>query len=449
MTRVNFTVKRLPFLFLLALAPGCSNPVDPIVKQIDEAIEEFKEARRGILADSQQWKLHTEKLLDNADEKVRKILEDGTLGRFLDARANNLIDETKTTLVLVERRLLGYLNGVIKALEKKREEVKKKGGVPSDTIESILAEVIASVDDVEPFVGNTTSAIVEYLPASGKRVLQVRDIEFRGFGFTGRDFELVGMDRRNKPVWKAAPVSLAVSTDFRLIFVPDKTSQPDAGVERLAILWEGQELASVVLREASPPPVKPKLTSVRISFIGEEKYPTVAFSAEFGVYEANGKTPLTQWGGLGAGRLWKADVLQREGENSLNREMDLSSALLYLELQMSPRLGGKVEHEYMMQPGVGFPPRFYSKTHKPKWVYNERELLRMGFLKEGDGRYKKRNPTTLVRGDWKGRVRIQIRYAGKIIDFDESPEFVFKEGKTERGSFLLNLRWAGNGRIAE
>jgi hypothetical protein len=454
MSKLHCILKLALCLLLSASVPGCKNPIQPLLDQVDQAIYELKQTRKAILADSQAWKEHCEKLLDQTDGKVRAALEDGVLGKFIDGRVRGAIDESKTTLVMVERRLLGYLSGVIRALEQKREEMKSQGGVPSDTIESILAEVIASVDDVEPFAGVVYYPVAEYVADGDGRRLLPSEIGFGGFGFDGRQVELVGCDKNGQPVWKAAPHALTIHTDFRITFLPAKAGSIDGSVEELALMWEGQKLATVALRPTPPAPPKPKLTNVSLGFYSaEEKYPFSGFNAEFGVYAESGKTPLATWASVGAGEHWKPGSVAWAADHALDSQIALSpSSLTYVEVSMDHRDNiGEVLAEYR-QTGFGLGTQsYFSGNHKPRFVYDERELFRMGFVRKTSNSvlYELREPIAMLPVDWKGRIRVSITYGGKVINFDESPEVVFRKGQTPQGSLLVNLHWSGNGLIKE
>ena len=263
--------------------------------------------------------------------------------------------------------------------------------------------------------------------------------------FSDRHFEVLGLDGKSEQVWKASSNSTTVVTDFRIIFLPEKAGRLDPKVETLAIVWESQKLSAIPLLAAPPGPPKPKLASVTLSFIGNEKYPSVAFDAEFGVVEPSGSDPLTRWTKVGAGELWKADHLTQASPRLLDKEIERTESLtLYVKLTAVQFAGGRVIHEYTQHAMVGQPTSYTSKTHTPNTVLDYHDLLRWGFVPEAYI-WKKRQPVALVKGDWKGRIRVYLRYGGNAKEWDESKLVVFENGKTDRGSDQIKLYWSGNG----
>ena len=250
LTRRNFSLA-LGTAFLTF--SGC-NPVKKIVDEFDKAIAEFRRALTAILQDSQHWKIHTEALIDRLDGKVRASIEDGTLGRLVCLPIDRSGAHAKTLVVMIERRILGYLNGVIKALENKKEEARRTGGIPIDTVESVIAEVIASVRDVAPFVGVLSDLTLFYRQNVGSRTLTAsHEVLFEGFGFDGRQFRLVGLTDGGERVWAAPPSALTRNTDFVISFAPTKASVLPPTVEKLALEWTDgvePELASILLTPA-------------------------------------------------------------------------------------------------------------------------------------------------------------------------------------------------------
>ncbi|MFN0050579.1 MAG: hypothetical protein ACKV0T_00210 [Planctomycetales bacterium] len=449
LTRRNFS---LALVTALLTCSGCGNPLQGVIQQFDKVIDEFKKALRHIQQESQSWQIHTQALVNQTEGKVRTIIEDGTLGHLLTLPVHAAGDELKTLVVMIERRLLGYLRGVINALEAKRAAVVESGGIAIDTVESVLAEVIASVDDVSPFVGAVTELTLACRRSGNSQSpITDRPILFRGFNFrTEHQYRLVGFNALGQRVWTAPQNALERNTEFVISFAPTKAAPFPATVDKLTLEWTsggGAELASILLTPAPAAPPQPKLTGITIGFRGlDVKYPTVAFIVEFTLLN-EAKQTLATIPDCGRGDIWEK---QQYAHYSVSLDLEAvlaGSSTLIVDLTMLSVLGGPVQHTYQSTGGLG-QQTFYSKTHQPRTATTD-QLLRMGFRPRGlnpsHTKWDLRDPLRLVATDWKGFVRLSVDYGGRLIEFDESEQIAFRNGRPKDGKQALRLQWKGTG----
>lgn len=443
------------FAFSAILFSGCavSNSVEAVVKQFDAAIEQFQEFRKQIDQDVQQAFRNVDRFSNGLDEKFRRVIDDGTIGRLAADVAGAGSDELKTHVIMLESRMLNYVDSVIRALRIKQEEMRlKRQGIPRDVAEIIIAEVIAGVKEIEPFIGTLNSKTLEYRPQGSARVLVAgHDVEFGGFALGGRTFQIVGQNHQGECVWTAPPDSLTANTPFRITFVAKKSQALPGSVEKLILIWAAApsvELASILLKPAPAIVAAPLISQVTVRFRGDQvKYPTVAFSTEMTIVNGPKQTiPLLE--ACGRGDVWEKDsYVAYQSPVKVETPLDENSTII-LDIAMRSDLGGPVTHTFSQV--TGFPPQeyFHSGTYTPRRATRE-QLQRFGFVQRGlkntHTKWDLRDPLRMVASDWSGHVQMSVVHGGKVIQFDESRQITFKQGKPKSGKLALRLLWKGNG----
>lgn len=432
--------------------PGCSSPLGGLIEEINQLIITLQRSLTKLRGDVALFPARIEELLDSVDEKVRALLEDGTIGRVVELIAVGTFEEVKTLLVMLQDRLIAYVGALLAALIEVRDRIASDRGIRADTLETIVAGVIARLQAPDPFVGHLVPTTLECRQNGTLRMLVQTQLTASGFGLGGREaqIELIGVDRSGQRVWTAPPGRLDINHSFRATYTHPEQEGIPSTVESLWLVWTPPgrlpvKLAAFTLKPVAPESPKLVLSRVEVEFIGSEKLPSRALDAVVGGFTASHRLVLATPSAVGAGDYWAKGKTYGTGPIAVDMAID-EVGMYYVDLSMSAGEGGAIQHVYEpYHGGTGSFGTYYSRTHTPRYA-TTRQLEPMGFLRERSD-YVLRDPVRLVADNWRGRVYLTLHFSdGRVLRMDESPQVEFKRGKAGDDSYTARIQWDRNGR---
>lgn len=416
--------KYILYIFTCIIAISCGR-ADRLLEQIDEMINQVELSRRAVLTDSRRWKTHIEDLQNNVSEDVSNIIRDD-LNDVAQSVTESVGIEIRCEIDFVESKIIGYLDGVLKALKQIRQKAEDEGRLDA-SIETLLSNMIDSrklispwpchVDDDLNFikVGNTL-ALKENEEAKIVGFALRRPLNEYTVSLINKDFEVVDSISGEK--------CLSDPTSYILKVLTDKLPLNNEH-QFIKVTWNNTKLSEMEINvERQENPTSNRQFAALIIYIHSrtEKNQRISLNVKF----LKNNSELHQITELGRNYRFPSateEEIRWIVESDFN-ENDFFSVQIKME-----KLGHK---------GI-------EVDRKPVTMSSINSLLeRKGYIKENNHYILYEYPPTLL-DDWQGDIGFKLAFKDRVVEFRKIP-FNFENGYVDNGTnSVFTAEWGADG----
>lgn len=302
-------------LGLIISCSGCGQVQDALNK-FDKAISEVQSLRESVTRESGNWREQLEKSQLQLTNDVKSTLN-VDLRDNIDKSIAEAGIEARCDVDFANNHLVSYLQGVVNALQNKRDQIKKDGlWAGFTTPETAIADVIRNVGHLDPFICH---AIPSRLAVSYKtETPAIKSADRTTVEFVGYALKRSSGEPKNLSLYVFGPTRgkagkempnasdlMAVTTSYKVTIESSRLlSQLDLTDTKIALKWGEDTLSEVLLGTSEvKPPYVPKITDV-ILHVGttyDDKDVEIYFD-----YTIHRRSDGKQVGGIqvGKGQLW-------------------------------------------------------------------------------------------------------------------------------------------------